>query len=252
MKKLGALAGMVVRIWPARLVSITARVVNRVRPSPSATTSRPVWAPGGGGWRARAGTADGAAAAGATAIQRISPPSRVSSSTQAERRADEAGGEGGLARVADGEAGDRGAGGEHDREQARQPGRRSGSRSPPEQGRRRHGPGAGERHQREDGGDQQAVGGAGQQRRPVERQARRHRQGVAGDERRPPRERARRRPGPASDRAERDQADLDEIGAEDGPAGRRRAASGSRCSAACRRDRRRRRCRRRSRRRSGR
>ena len=218
MKKLGALAGMVVRIWPARLLSITARVVNRVRPRPSATTSRPVWAPGR--WRlASAIRNTGCLGRGSReAVQRISQPSRVRRRTSPSAEPMKPAAKSGLARGADGEPGDRGGGGEDDEEhRPARPPRRLEVAS--EEGRRRHGPGTGDRHQGEDGGDEQPVGGAGEQRRPVEREPRRHRQGVARD--RDDHGRNQRSGGETGQgRGQRDQADLGEVGEEQGPAGR--------------------------------
>jgi hypothetical protein len=120
---------MLVRIWPDRLVSITANVVNRVSPSPSATTRRPVCAAG----RCRLASASrktGLRGRGSReAIMRITQPSRVSSSTrpsaEAMNRAANAGSRAvPIASAAISPAAD------DDRQQEQQAGRRAGS-SPP-------------------------------------------------------------------------------------------------------------------------
>ena len=146
------------------------------------------------------------------------PPEQREEQEQAKRRGDE---EGRKARLACG----------RDRQSRDQPGRRSdGEDEQPgrpaerlettaEQGRGWHGAGTGKRQDREDEGNQQAVGGAHQQRRRIDCETRRHRKRASGDESHDPGHQG--ADGEADkDRAEGDNADLNQIAAEDRAAGR--------------------------------
>ena len=152
------------------------------------------------------------------AVQRIKRAEQGQSEQKAERAEDEAGGEARLARGADRERGDRRRGGEHAREQL-PAGAAQRFEPAAEQRRRRDDARAAERDQSEHQGDQQAVGGAGEQGQRIEREPRRDRQRGARESVHHQRHQSADRE-PDQDRGQGDEADLEQIGNEDRAAGR--------------------------------